>query len=213
MILAPAEVPTPGAEPDHAEVLIKEARRRGRHHLAIALLVAALMGAAVLGFVVGVGGNGAAPGRVHDGHSVNPIATATEWATAHRTCEGRPLQAARGEARRPHLYGAYPTDVRLAVNWPSKIYPLAGPPTPTTITPAGQPKPHYDPWDGYNTSRPATICIFTGSFRSRVPSMQGIFIQHAKVLVMQLLDIPPEPNAISIYPMNAVPNRPVPVAG
>ena len=33
------------------------------------------------------------------------------------------------------------------------------------------------------------------------------------VLVMQLLDIPPIPNAISIYPLNKVPSTPVPVAG
>ena len=99
MTLAPTEVPTPGAEPDHVEVLIKEARRRGRHHLAIGLFVAALTGAAVLGLVVGIGGNGAVPRKVHDGHSVNPIATAADWATAPSHLRGQ--AAASCTKRRP----------------------------------------------------------------------------------------------------------------
>jgi hypothetical protein len=213
MTLAPSQTPTPPAQPDDVEVLIQEARRRGRrHYLVVGLLVLILASAGIAGVLAGISGRGVAPSRSHARHPVNPIATAADWATAHRTCVGSPLQTARDDDPKPHLYGAYPTDVRLAVNWPNRIYPLAGPPTPTTFTAGIQPR-HFDPWNGYNTSRPATICIFTGAFRFRVYSMEGSTVEHAKVLVMQLLDIRPDPNSISIYPMAAVPARPVPVAG
>ncbi len=60
MTLAPTEVPTQEAAPDHVEVLIKEARRRGRRqHLLIGMLAFALIGATVATAVAwgGRGGN------------------------------------------------------------------------------------------------------------------------------------------------------------
>lgn len=59
--------------------------------------------------------------------------------------------------------------VRLAINWPNRIYPIAGPPTPTTAI-RGQQKSHFDLWGGYKSSRSALICLFTDDFRFRVPA-------------------------------------------
>jgi len=136
------------------------------------------------------------------------------WAAAKTTCDHLNLSFYGGT---PHLYGAYPTTVRLALNWPTKIYPRNAPVTPTTINAGTHPVTRSnDGWPpGFNTSRPADICIFTGRFAFRPPSMQGSHgpVDHAKVLLIYLMDIPPMTfrNA-SITPLNSIPSRPVPVA-
>lgn len=202
----------PESEP--VEVLIREARRRGRQHRLIAGLIVAVVvaGAAIAAIVTGIGGRNLVPDRVREHHPSSHVVSAAAWAVARRTCEGRPMQAARSESAKPHLYGAYPTTNRLAINWPTRIYPIAGPPTPTTAI-SGQSKSHFDPWDGYNNSRPALICIFTGAFRWRVYGMGGSsLIEHANVLAMYQFSTSPIPSAISVVPMNTIPRRPVPVA-
>jgi hypothetical protein len=199
--------------PDQVEVLIKEARRRGRRQrLAIGVgVTAALTATAIAVAAIGIGGPALDKTRTRN-PSNRPVSAAA-WATARRTCRGRPMQAARRDDATAHMYGAYPTTVRLAINWPNRIYPLAGPPTPTTVINGRQPIHHFDPWQGYNSSRPALICIFTGDFRFRVPGMGGnSLIEHAKVEVMDQFSTWPDPNAISVWPMNSVPSRPVPVA-
>lgn len=199
--------------PDQVEVLIKEARRRGRRHrLAVGVgMTAALTASAIAVAVIGIGGLVPDKSSVHN--PPNRPVTAAAWATARRACNGRPLQAARRDDATSHLYGAYPTTVRLAINWPTRIYPLAGPPTPTTVISGHPPNSHFDPWGGYNSSRPALICIFTGDFRFRVPGMGGSsLIEHAKVEAMYQFSTWPMPSAISVWPMNSIPRRPVPVA-
>jgi hypothetical protein len=193
-------------------VLIKEARRRGRRNrLVVGVGVTAALTATAIAVAVGIGGRMPDNSRTHN--PSNPPVSAAAWATARRTCDGRPLQVARSEDATPHLYGAYPTTVRLAINWPTRIFPLAGPPTPTTVIIGRQPNAHFDPWDGYNSSRSALICIFTGDFRFRVPGMGGSsLIEHAKVLAMYQFSTWPVPSAFSISPMNSIPSRPVPVA-
>jgi hypothetical protein len=214
MTVTPTKESTPATSPDQVEVLIKEARRRGRRHrLVVGLLVTAVLAAtAIAAIVIGIGGRNLVPDRSRARHPSNHLVSAAAWATARRTCDGRPLRAARSDGATPHLYGAYPTTVRLAINWPNRIYPLAGPPTPTTVINGRQPNAHFDPWGGYNSSRSALICIFTGDFRLKVPSMQGIFIERAKVLAMYQFSTWPIPSAISVTPMNSVPSRPVPLA-
>lgn len=212
MTVASTEQTTPARPPDHVDVLIKEARRRGRRHrLAVGLPLTAVIAAAAIA-AIGIAGRSGVPGRSRPRQPSSRPVSAAAWATARRDCDGRPLRAARSDAATPHLYGAYPTTVRLAINWPTRIYPLAGPPTPTTLISGHRPPSHFDPWDGYNSSRPALICIFTGNFRFRVPGMGGSsLIEHAKVLAMYQFSTSPIPSAISIVPMNRIPSRPVPV--
>ena len=135
------------------------------------------------------------------------------FAAANTTCDHQNLSYYGGTS---HLYGAYPTTVRLALNWPTKIYPTNTPVTPTTIHAGEQLVTSSNGgWpQGFNTSRPANICIFTGNFSYRTPSMQGLGpAQHAKVLLVYLMDIPPMNfSSASITPLNSIPSRPVPVA-
>jgi len=220
MTLAPTEVPSPGAAPDHVEVLIREARRRGRRHrMAFASLLVALVAGATAAVVIGPGGNAGSPSKTHERQTVNPVATAADWATARRTCGHRGLDAMRSFTGVPHLYGAYPTDVRLAINWPQQIYPITRPPSPTTSTPGStsQSPTRGEGWPrGTNSSNSAQICIFTGHFASVVYGAGSHTIEHSRVVLVYIMNVPFPPLKgpwVSITATNTIPTRPVPVAG
>jgi hypothetical protein len=130
--------------------------------------------------------------------------SAAVWADARRTCDGRGLRAISPSGGKAHLYGAYPTTVRLAVNWPTKIYPVSGPPPPTTVVRGGHPVGHFDGWaPGFDSSRLATICIFTGNLEYTVPSMQGNYsVERAKVFLVYVGVF--GRSTTSITPMNSI---------
>ncbi len=191
---------------DDIEALFPEARqRRRRIRITIGLIVL------VVAVAIAIAIDGHILGRDHSGAG-NPSTrrvSAAVWADARRTCDGRGLRAISSSGGKAHLYGAYPTTVRLAVNWPAKIYPLSGPPTPTTVVSGGHPVGHFDRWPpSLDSSRPATICIFTGNFHYTVPSMQGSSVEWARVLLVYVGVIG---TSTSITPTNSVPLNPVPV--
>jgi hypothetical protein len=192
---------------DNAEALFPEARRRRRR---IRITIGVIMLVVATAVPIAIGGYI----RVHDraGTGNLPIhrVSAVVWAEAHRTCEGRGLEAISPSGGKAHLYGAYPTTVRLAVNWPTKIYPLSGPATPTTVNREAHPVSHFDGWPpALDSSRPATICIFTGNFEYPVPSMQGNSVERAKVFLVYVGVIG---TSTSFTPTNSIPRTPVPVA-
>jgi len=197
----------PVGSPPPIEDLIPEAQSRARRRHCVqgvsSILVAAMV--ATASFLILDRSGRTLPSTT----KVSPAA----WAAAKATCDHENLSFYVGT---PHLYGAYPTTVRLALNWPTKIYPSNAPVTPTTIHAGNQSVTRSnDGWPpGFNTSRPADICIFSGNFSYRSPSMQGLSpVQHAKVLLVYLMDIPPMTfSSASITPLNSIPNRPVPIA-
>ncbi len=199
--------PSEGASPPTQDLKTRATSRTRRRRWAQALsaLVAAAVATTASFFVLDKTGNPEAPTT-----KVSPAA----WAAAKTTCDRQNLSFYGGV---PHLFGAYPTTVRLALNWPTKIYPINTPVTPTTINADAHPVMRFSGgWPpGFNTSRPADICIFTGKFSFRIPSMQGSHgpVEHAKVLLVYLMDIPPMTfrNA-SVTTLNSIPSRPVPVA-
>jgi hypothetical protein len=199
------EAPSPPAS-DDAEALFPEARRR-RRRIRITIGVIALV--VILAIAIGVGvyirghdRSGASDSMIHG-------VSTSAWTEARRTCDGPGLRSISPSGGKAHLYGAYPTTVRLAVNWPTKIYPLSGPATPTTVG-GGHPVGLSSGWPpGLDSSRPATICIFTGPFRYTVPSMQGNSVERAKVLLVYVGVIG---TSTSITPTNSIPRTPVPVA-
>ncbi len=200
--------PAPEAAPPTQD-LIPEARSRARRRHWVqagsAVLVAAVAVATSLLVFDKAGPTASAAAKV------SPAA----WAKAKTTCNHQDLSSFGGT---PHLYRAYPTTVRLAVNWPTKIYPISSRATTLTTIHAGTPATPGSSggWPpGYNTSRPADICIFTGNFSFSPPSMQGSPgpVEHAKVLLVYLMDIPPmNVRHVSVTPLNSIPSRPVPVA-
>jgi hypothetical protein len=193
---------------DDAEALFPEARRR-RRHIRIVIIGVIVLAIAVA-IPIGIGGYILGHDRSDAGSSSIHGVSAAAWANARRTCEGRGLRAISSSNGRPHLYGAYPTTVRLAVNWPTKIYPLSGPPTPTTMVSGGNRISHFVGWPpALDSSRPATICIFTGDFAYTVPSMQGNSVERAKVFLVYVGMIG---TSTSITPTNSIPLTPVPVA-
>ena len=197
----------PVGTPPPTEDLIPEAkgRARRRHWVQALSAILVVVMAATASFLILDRSGSTAPSTT----KVSPAA----WAAAKATCGHENLSFYGGT---PHLYGAYPTTVRLALNWPTKIYPSNAPVTPTTINSRTQSVTRSnDGWPpGFNTSRPADICFFTGHFSYRIPSMQGLSpVQHAKVLLVYLMDIPPmNLGSASITPLNSIPRRPVPVA-
>jgi hypothetical protein len=194
---------------DDAEALFREARRRRRRrYITFGLIVVVVVGAMSIAMAIGrpIVGHGSS---VAGNPTIHRVST-PGLANARRTCEGRGLRAISASDNNAHLYGAYPTTVRLAVNWPTKIYPLSGPPTPTTILGKGHLVGHFDRWPpGLDSSRPATICIFTGNFQYTVPSMQGSAVERAKVFLVYVGVIG---TSTSITPANSIPLTPVPVA-
>ena len=193
--------------PPPTQDLIPEARSHARRrHVAQALLGVLVLVISTISSLVILDRSGrTSPSTT----KVSPAA----WVAAKATCDHENLSYYGGT---PHLYGAYPTTVRLALNWPTRLYPSNASATPTTIHSGTQTVTRSnDGWPpGFNTSRPADICIFTGHFSYRYPSMQGLSpVQHAKVLFVYLMDIPPMTfSSASITPLNSIPSRPVPVA-
>jgi len=196
----------PVDSPPPTEVLIPEAKSRARRRrlaLATFSLLAVATATTASFFFLNKPGRGVTP---------TTKMSAAAWAAAKTTCDHQKLSNYAGT---PHLYGAYPTTVRLALNWPTKIYPHDEPVTPTTLHGGAQTAASNNGWPpGFNSSRPADICIFTGNFSYRTPSMQGLsLVQHAKVLLVYLMDIPPMNfSSASITTLNSIPRRPVPVA-
>ena len=201
------EAPSSPPASNDAEALFPEARRRRRRiRITVGLIVL------VVAVAIPIGMDGQILGRHRSGAGNTPIhsVSAAVWADARRTCDGRGLRAMSRSRGKAHLHGAYPTTVRLAVNWPAKIYPLSGPPTPTTVVSGGHPVGHFDRWPpSLDSSRPATICIFTGNFEYTVPSMQGNSVERAKVFLVYVGLIG---TSTSITPTNSIPLTPVPVA-
>jgi hypothetical protein len=201
------EVLSPPAS-DDAEALFPEARRRRRRIRLVTIGIIVLVIAA--GIPIGIGGYFLGHHRADAGNSPIHGVSAALWADARRTCEGRGLQAIAPSGGKAHLYGAYPTTVRLAVNWPTQIYPRTGPATPTTVVSGSHPVGHADGRPpALDSSRPATICIFTGDFKYTVPSMQGSYVESAKVF---LVYVGVTGTSTSITPTNVIPLTPVPVA-
>ena len=197
----------PVDSPPATEVLIPEAKSRARRRrqavATFCLLIVAAASTASFTLLTESGGGITSTSKV----------SAAAWAAARTTCDHQNLSFYAGT---PRLYGAYPTTVRLALNWPTTIYPSDAPVTPTTAHPGAQRVTGNSAgWPpGFNTSRPADICIFTGHFSYRTPSMQGLSpVQHAKVLLVYLMDIPPMNfSSPSVTALNSIPSRPVPVA-
>jgi hypothetical protein len=193
---------------DCAEALFPEARRRRRRIRitigVIVLLVAGAIAVPARGLILD-------HNRSSAGYPSIRRVSGASWADARRTCNGPGLRAISPSDGRAILYGAYPTTVRLAVNWPNKVYPVSGPPTPTTVGGGGNPAAHFDQWPrGLNSSQPATICIFSGNFVYKIPSMQGIYSdERAKVFLVYVGVIG---SGVSITPANSIPKTPVPVA-
>jgi hypothetical protein len=200
------EAPSPPAS-DDAEALFPEARRRRRR---IRITIGVIVLVVAVAIAIGIGGHILGHDRSGAGNPPIHRVSAAVWADARRTCDSRGLRAISPSGGKAHLYGAYPTTVRLAVNWPTKIYPLSGPPTPTTVVSGSHPVGHFDGWPpGLDSSRPATICIFTGNFEYTVPSMQGNSVERAKVFLVYVGVIG---TSTSITPTNSIPLTPVPVA-
>ena len=193
---------------DDAEALFPEARRR-RRRIRITIGVIVLVVAAAVPVVIG--GHILGHDRSPTGNPPIHRVSATVMADARRTCDGRGLRAISSSHGKAHLYGAYPTTVRLAVNWPTKIYPLSGPPTPVTVVGGGHRVGYFDRWPpGLDSSRPATICIFTGNFEYTLPPARlGNFVERAKVVLVYVGVIG---TSTSITPANSIPLTPVPVA-
>ena len=193
--------------PHDAEALFPEARRRRRR---IRIIVGVIVLVAAVAIAIPIGGF---TGRHHPGAGIpsSQRVLAPLLADARRTCDGTGLRAISSSRGKAHLYGAYLTTVRQAVNWPTKIYPLSGSPTPTTLGSDHHPINNAEGWPlGLNSSRPATICIFTGNFVYTVPSMQGVPTdERAKVFLVYVGVIG---SGVSITPANSVPRTPVPVA-
>ncbi|HVC67822.1 MAG TPA: hypothetical protein VND44_09525 [Acidimicrobiales bacterium] len=202
------EAPSPPASHD-AEALFPETRRR-RRRIRITFGVLVLVVAAAI--AIPLGGHFFGHDRLGAGKPpIHRVSTAV-WADARRTCDGPGLRAiSANSSGKAHLYGAYPTTVRLAVNWPTKIYPVSGQQTPTTVSSGSHPVGHFDGWPpGLNSSQRATICIFTGNFVYKVPSMQGVYSdQRARVFLVYVGVIG---SGFSITPANSIPRTPVPVA-
>jgi len=196
------EAPSSPPASDDAEALFPEARRRRRRRrITIGMIVLVVAAAISIGTAAVIHDHQRSGAGNPPIHSVS----AAVWAEARRTCDGRGLRAISASSRgKAHLHGAYPTTVRLAVNWPTKIYPISGPPPPTTVVRGVHPVSHFDRWPPpFDSSRPVTICIFTGNFEYTVPSMQGnTSVERAKVFLVYVGLIG---KTNSITPMNSIP--------
>jgi hypothetical protein len=152
MTIAPTRESAPARTSEPAEVLIPEARRRGRQHLVVGLLVTTAAMGVALGFLITWGGSRPPLGAQQFGaYGAGSPSMSPATKAAFRTCE----KSFAGPGSNMRVLAAYPSTAGLLVSAARR----------TSWYDPGRPS-HYA---GYRSSAAMTVCYLAGKYEPSTP--------------------------------------------